>query len=63
MGAQQAFHENGRLAVEEQYSDPDARGRTRPTARKQWDETGKLVADDTILEDGSRQRKPGGLDS
>jgi len=63
VGAQQAFHENGRLAVEEQYSDPDARGRTRPTARKQWDETGKLVADDTILEDGSRQRKPGGLDS
>ena len=63
VGAQQAFHENGRLAVEEQYSDPDARGRTRPTARKQWDETGKLLADDTILEDGSRQRKPGGLDS
>lgn len=63
VGAQQTFHENGRLAVEEQYSDPDARGRTRPTARKQWDETGKLVADDTILEDGSRQRKPGGLDS
>lgn len=63
VGAQQSFHENGRLAVEDQYSAPDARGRTRLTARKQWDETGKLLADDTILEDGSRQRKAGGLDS
>lgn len=63
VGTQQAFHDNGRLAIEEQYSAPDARGRTRLTARKQWDETGKLVADDTILEDGSRQRKAGGLDS
>lgn len=64
VGTQQAFHENGRLAVQEQYSDPDARGRTRLTARKQWDETGKLMADDAILEDGSRQRKAtGGLDS
>ncbi len=64
VGIQQNFHENGRLAVEEQYSAPDARGRTRLTARKQWDEAGKLVADDTILEDGSRQRKTvGGLDS
>ena len=32
-------------------------------ARKQWDESGKLVADDTILEDGSRQRKAGAIDS
>lgn len=63
VGAQQSFHETGKMAVEEQYSEPDARGRTRLTARKQWDETGKLVADDTILEDGSRQRKAGGLDS
>ncbi|WP_298209923.1 hypothetical protein [Acidovorax sp.] len=65
VGTQQTFHDNGRLAVEEQYSAPEARGRARLTARKQWDETGKLLADDTILEDGSRQRKAGagGLDS
>ncbi|CAN7156525.1 hypothetical protein LJR117_000141 [Acidovorax sp. LjRoot117] len=63
VGTQQAFHENGRLATEEQYSTPDARGRTRLTARKQWDESGKLIADDTILEDGSRQRKAAGTDS
>ena len=58
-GTQQAFHANGRLAVEEQYAAPDARGRTRLTARKQWDEAGTLTADDIILEDGSRQRKAG----
>ncbi|WP_235504113.1 MULTISPECIES: toxin-antitoxin system YwqK family antitoxin [unclassified Acidovorax] len=64
VGTQQAFHDNGRLAMEEQYATtPDARGRTRLTARKQWDDTGKLVADDIILEDGSRQRKPAGTDS
>jgi antitoxin component YwqK of YwqJK toxin-antitoxin module len=64
VGTQQAFHPNGRLAVEEQYSEPDARGRTRPVARKQWDETGRLVADDILLEDGSRQRKAAsGLES
>lgn len=63
VGTQQAFHDNGRLALEEQYSDPDGRGRTRLTARKQWDDTGKLTADDTILEDGSRQSKAGGVDS
>jgi len=63
VGTQQAFHENGRLAAEEQYSTPDARGRTRLTARKQWDESGKLMADDTILEDGSRQRNAVGTDS
>jgi antitoxin component YwqK of YwqJK toxin-antitoxin module len=56
VGAQQAFHGNGQLAVEEQYAEPDARGRTRITARKQWDESGKLLADDVILEDGSRKR-------
>lgn len=63
-GVQQAFHTNGRLAQEDRYTAPDARGRTRLEARKQWDESGKLQADDTILEDGSRQRKAaGGLDS
>ena len=58
-GTQQAFHTNGRLAVEEQYGASDARGRTRLTARREWDEAGTLMADDIILEDGSRQRKAG----
>ncbi len=63
-GVQQQFHTNGRMAQEDRYTAPDARGRTRLEARKQWDESGKLLADDTILEDGSRQRKAGGgLDS
>lgn len=62
-GVQQHFHANGRLGREDRYTAPDARGRTRLEARKQWDESGKLTADDTILEDGSRQRKAGGLDS
>lgn len=56
VGTQEAFHDNGRLAVEEQYAEPDARGRSRITARKQWDDAGKLLADDIILEDGSRKR-------
>lgn len=58
-GAQQVFHPNGRLAREDTYSSPDARGRTRLTARKEWSEDGQLQADDAILEDGSRQRKAG----
>jgi len=62
-GVQQQFHANGRMAQEDRYTAPDARGRTRLEARKQWDESGKLVADDTILEDGSRQRKAGAIDS
>lgn len=62
-GVQQQFHANGRVAQEDRYTAPDARGRTRLEARRQWDESGKLVADDTLLEDGSRQRKAGGLDS
>jgi len=62
-GVQQAFHDNGKLAVEDTWSNPDDRGRTRLIARKQWDETGRLVADDEILEDGSRKRKPGGVGS
>lgn len=57
VGVQQAFHDNGRLAVEELYAEPDARGRSRVTARKQWDEAGKLLADDVILEDGSRKQR------
>lgn len=62
-GVQQAFHDNGKLAVEDTWSNPDDRGRTRLIARKQWDETGRLVADDEILEDGSRKRKPGSVGS
>lgn len=62
-GIQQQFHANGRVAQEDRYTAPDNRGSTRLEARKQWDESGKLLADDTILEDGSRQRKAGGLDS
>jgi len=62
-GPQQAFHANGRLAREDVYSTPDARGRTRLQSRKEWDEAGQLTVDDTLLEDGSRQRKPGGLAS
>ena len=62
-GVQQAFHDNGKLAVEDTWSNPDDRGRTRLIARKQWDETGRLLADDEILEDGSRKRKPGSVGS
>jgi len=58
-GVQQAFHDNGKLAAQETWSEPDDRGRTRLVARKQWDETGRLLADDDILEDGSRKRKAG----
>lgn len=62
-GIQQQFHANGRMAQEDRYTAPDSRGRTRLEARRQWDESGKLMADDTILEDGSRQRKAGAIDS
>jgi antitoxin component YwqK of YwqJK toxin-antitoxin module len=62
-GVQQAFHPNGRLAIEETYSTPTAErrnrygGNTRVIARKEWDESGKLLADDEILEDGSRRKR------
>lgn len=59
-GVQQYFHANGRVALEEGYGEPDARGRTRLQTRKEWDESGRLLADDVLLEDGSRQRKAGG---
>ncbi|WCM92226.1 hypothetical protein M5C99_17970 [Acidovorax sp. NCPPB 2350] len=58
-GVQQRFHANGRLAREETFSAPDSRGRTRIEARKEWSEDGELMADDILLEDGSRQRKAG----
>lgn len=62
-GPQQAFHPRGRVAREDTYGPPDARGRTRLLSRKEWDEAGQPTADDTFLEDGSRQRKAGGLAS
>ncbi|MEO6973218.1 MAG: hypothetical protein ABI135_07360 [Rhodoferax sp.] len=55
IGAQQTFHGDGTLASEETWSPADASGRTRLVARKSWDESGRLTADDDILEDGSRQ--------
>jgi antitoxin component YwqK of YwqJK toxin-antitoxin module len=57
VGVQQYFHANGKLAAEDTYSPLDERGRSRLTARKEWDDTGKLLADDELLEDGSRKRK------
>jgi antitoxin component YwqK of YwqJK toxin-antitoxin module len=57
VGVLQSYHANGKLAEEETYSNPDERGRTRPVARKQWDDSGKLLADDDILEDGSRKKR------
>ncbi|HOZ63927.1 MAG TPA: hypothetical protein PK497_05925 [Burkholderiaceae bacterium] len=62
-GPQQAFHDNGKLAFEDTWSAPDERGRTRLIARKHWDESGRLIADDEILEDGSRKRKAGSVGS
>lgn len=57
VGPQQNFHDSGKLANEDTYSMPDERGRTKLIARKQWDENGKLTADDEILEDGSRKKR------
>lgn len=59
-GVQQYYHPNGRLAREDTYGSPDAQGRTRLQARKEWDPDGQLQADDVLLEDGSRQHKAGG---
>ena len=56
-GLQQYFYASGKLRREDTYGEADARGRARVLARKEWDETGKLTADDEILEDGSRKRK------
>ena len=56
-GLQQSYHANGKIAMEETYSAPDERSRTRLIARKQWDESGKLTADEDILEDGSRKKR------
>ena len=55
VGTQQTYHSNGRLGGEEEYGAPDARGRNRLVSLKLWDETGKLISDDVILEDGSRK--------
>lgn len=59
IGLQQYFFSNGKLQREEQFGEPDSAGvgRSRILSRKEWDEAGKLVADDEVLEDGSRRRK------
>jgi antitoxin component YwqK of YwqJK toxin-antitoxin module len=56
VGAQQSFYPNGQMGSEETYSEPDARGNTRVLRRKTWDDKGKLLSDDELLEDGSRRR-------
>jgi antitoxin component YwqK of YwqJK toxin-antitoxin module len=57
VGVQQHFHANGKLASQDTYSPAADRGRSRLVARKEWDDAGQLLADDEILEDGSRKRK------
>jgi antitoxin component YwqK of YwqJK toxin-antitoxin module len=57
VGEQQYFHTNGKLAAQDTYGPVDERGRSRQIARKEWDDTGKQLADDELLEDGSRKRK------
>lgn len=56
VGLRQMYFSNGNIMREDTYSEPDARGRTRLSKRKEWDESGKVIADDEILEDGSRKR-------
>ena len=55
-GLQQVYYNNGKPMREDTYGEPDSRGRSRLVKRKEWDESGKVVADDEILEDGSRKR-------
>ena len=57
LGTQQIFYSNGKVRVESTYGDADTRGRTRVISRREWDESGKLTADDEVLDDGSRKRK------
>jgi antitoxin component YwqK of YwqJK toxin-antitoxin module len=56
VGLRQMYFSNGNIMREDAYSEPDGRGRTQLTRRREWDESGKLTADDEILEDGSRRR-------
>ena len=63
IGAQQTFHGDGTLASEETWSPLDASGRTRLAARRLWDESGRLTADDDIMEDGSRRPRAHALGS
>ncbi len=57
VGLHQAFFSNGKIAIEETYSPVNDRNRSLLIARKEWDDSGKLTADDKILEDGSRNRR------
>lgn len=58
-GLQQYYFANGKLQREELFGEPGSAGtgRSRVLSHKEWDDTGKLVADDEVLEDGSRRRK------
>ena len=56
VGLRQTYFSNGNIMREDTYNEPDGRGRTRLTKRKEWDDSGKVTADDEILEDGSRKR-------
>jgi len=50
VGAHQTFFANGKPEHEDSY---DAKGKA--TRQKVWDESGKLVSDDEVFEDGSRK--------
>jgi antitoxin component YwqK of YwqJK toxin-antitoxin module len=50
VGVHQLFFVSGKLEREDTY---DAKG--KPTRQKVWDETGKLLSDDEVFEDGSRK--------
>jgi antitoxin component YwqK of YwqJK toxin-antitoxin module len=58
VGVQQYFHANGQVGQEDTYSNPDERGQTRLLRIKTWDESGKALTDDELLEDGSRKNLP-----
>lgn len=59
VGMQQYFFSKGKLQREEQFVEPSSAGvgRSRVSSRGEWDEAGTLVADDEVLEDGSRRRR------
>ena len=50
MGVHQVFFANSKLAQEDTF---DAKGNL--ARQKVWDESGKLLSDDELFEDGSRK--------
>jgi antitoxin component YwqK of YwqJK toxin-antitoxin module len=50
VGIHQAIFANGKLEREDTF---DAKG--KPTRQKVWDESGTLLSDDEVFEDGSRK--------